>query len=265
MKKQEYSLITAARNEEKYIGSTIEAVISQTIKPLNWIIVSDCSTDNTDSIVNEYVDKYPFIRLERIDRDGHRDFASKSNALNLAFNKITNNNVDYVGNLDADITFKNNYYEEIITKFEENPYLGIGGGFIHEKYRGKFRSRSNNRTESVAGAVQLFRRKCYIDIGGYPALKYGGEDWYMEVTARMLGWECKSFRDITAYHHKLVANTLKAVIDDRIQDGRRDYTIGSHIIFEIIKSIGRWKDRPILLATLLRIFGYINQGFQNDQ
>ena len=39
-----YVVITAARNEAAFIGSTIEAIIVQTITPVKWIIVSDGST-----------------------------------------------------------------------------------------------------------------------------------------------------------------------------------------------------------------------------
>ena len=42
-----YVLITPARNEDEYIGKTIEAVIAQTIKPEKWVIISDGSTDKT--------------------------------------------------------------------------------------------------------------------------------------------------------------------------------------------------------------------------
>ena len=49
--KKEYVLITPARNEEIYIEKTIQSVISQTVLPQKWVIVSDSSTDNTDEIV----------------------------------------------------------------------------------------------------------------------------------------------------------------------------------------------------------------------
>ncbi|MCK4830926.1 glycosyltransferase family 2 protein, partial [bacterium] len=50
-----YVLITPARNEEDYIEKTIQSVISQTILPAKWVIVSDGSTDLTDEIVEKYI------------------------------------------------------------------------------------------------------------------------------------------------------------------------------------------------------------------
>ena len=46
-----YVLITPARNEEAFIEKTIQSVVSQTILPAKWVIVSDGSTDRTDEIV----------------------------------------------------------------------------------------------------------------------------------------------------------------------------------------------------------------------
>lgn len=42
--------MTAVRNEEAYLPGTIVSVLSQTILPKRWVIVSDGSTDGTDEI-----------------------------------------------------------------------------------------------------------------------------------------------------------------------------------------------------------------------
>ena len=60
-----YVVITPARNEEDFISMTIESMISQTIKPQKWVIVSDGSTDNTDEIVKTYISDNPWIELCR--------------------------------------------------------------------------------------------------------------------------------------------------------------------------------------------------------
>ena len=52
--KQKYVLITPARNEGDYIEKTIQSVISQKIKPVKWVIVSDGSTDDTVAIAQQY-------------------------------------------------------------------------------------------------------------------------------------------------------------------------------------------------------------------
>src|ERR1035441_9935437 len=43
-----YVLITPARNEADFIELTLKSVVSQTVRPLKWVIVSDGSTDGMD-------------------------------------------------------------------------------------------------------------------------------------------------------------------------------------------------------------------------
>ena len=70
-----YVLITPARNEEASIEKTIQSVISQTVKPLKWVIVSDGSTDRTDDIAKQYAAEYDFIEYTRLVSKTERDFA----------------------------------------------------------------------------------------------------------------------------------------------------------------------------------------------
>jgi len=58
----EYVLVTPARNEAALIEQTIQSVISQTILPKRWVIVSDGSTDDTDRIVETYQRFYPLLQ-----------------------------------------------------------------------------------------------------------------------------------------------------------------------------------------------------------
>ena len=75
--KKKYILITSARNEETLIEGTIISVIKQSLKPTQWIIVNDNSTDSTEEIIKKYLSEYSFIKLiNKKDRE-ERNFASK--------------------------------------------------------------------------------------------------------------------------------------------------------------------------------------------
>ena len=204
MLNRNYVLITAARNEEKYIEATIKSVLSQTILPKKWVIVSDGSTDHTDEIIKKYLANSRFIEFVRREPGSNQDsgFASKVFALNAGYELLKHGAYDYIGHLDADITFETDYYENVLKLFEQNPLLGIAGGFIFEQKQGNFVSRPYNTERSVAGGIQLFRREFYQVLGGLIPLKNGGEDWYAEVNARMKGWEVASFHNLHVFHHK---------------------------------------------------------------
>lgn len=55
------SVITPIYNSEKFIGKTIDSVISQTYKNFEIITVDDCSTDSSSQIIKAYQEKYSNI------------------------------------------------------------------------------------------------------------------------------------------------------------------------------------------------------------
>jgi len=250
-----YVLITAAYNEEPMISRTIDSVISQTIVPIRWVIVSDGSTDGTDEIIQSYCARYDFIQYLRLDQGNNRGVVSKVNALNLAYESLNHLKYDFLGNLDADVSFDQKYVETLLQKFQLSPTLGIAGGLVYEKYKEEFKCRISNSVTSVAHAAQLLRRKCYEDIGGYVALKYGGEDWYAEVNARMLGWRVEAFPDLMVKHHR-PTGAADWVLRHRFREGRMDFSVGSHPVFEFLKCARRIPESPIVVGSFTRLAGF---------
>ena len=257
MERGRYTLITAARNEEKFLRHPVESVLSQKILPQKWVIVSDGSTDRTDEIVKKYAAKHSFMEYLRRDVGGQKaDFASKVHALRMGCKCLRGIPYEYIGNLDADISLGDDYYEKTISRFQLNPKLGIAGGCIHEFDRGSFRSRTIYNPRSVPGAIQLFRRDCFEKIGGLVPVKCGGEDWIAETMARIHGWDVESFPDVKAWHHKGGAAT-RGVWRERWRQGGMDYAIGSHPLFEGMKCLVRVRQKPLLLGALVRMTGFV--------
>lgn len=263
MNELNYVLITAARNEEDYIEKTIQSVIKQTTTPSKWIIVSDGSTDKTDHIVGYYAKNTKFINFVRNTGDKIRNFGSQVRAIRKGYKILKNTAYDFIGNLDADVSFDDKYFENILAEFKKNKKLGLAGGFVYEKYKGVFISRKYNSIDSVAHAVQLFRQRCFVQIGGYVELPYGGADWIAEVTARMNGWQVRSFPELHVYHHRHTG-TSDGKLRGMLRQGMMDYSVGSNPLFELIKCMRRWGDRPIILACMFQYFGYLN-GFMQQK
>jgi glycosyltransferase involved in cell wall biosynthesis len=122
-----YVLITPARNEEAFIEKTIQSVIAQTILPKKWIIVSDGSTDRTDNIVAHFTEKYPWIELVRMPEHRDRQFAAKVHCFNAGYSRLQELDYEIIGNLDADISFEEDYFEFLLEKFAMMPGLGVAG------------------------------------------------------------------------------------------------------------------------------------------
>ena len=252
-----YVLITAAYNEEDYIGKTIQSVLAQNLLPKHWIIVSDGSADRTDEIIKRYSSKHEFIQYIRIEKKKQsHNFASKVCALNTGYNIIKKYDFDFIGHLDADITFyDSHYYELILDKFLNHNKLGIAGGYIYENNQGQFKSRPFNSVDSVAGGIQVFRRECYEDIAGFLPLEFGGEDWYAEVVARMKGWKVKAFPELHVLHHKPTLQ-IKGRLSEGFRQGSMDYSLGSDPVFEIFKCLYRLKKKSHILFAFFRLCGF---------
>ena len=122
-----YTLITPARNEEDNIGRTILAMITQTVLPHKWVIVSDGSTDRTDAIIQGYLADYPWIEYVRMPEHRDRQFAAKVHCFNAGYERLKGLEWQIVGNLDADITFDKDYFSFLMDKFAEDATLGVAG------------------------------------------------------------------------------------------------------------------------------------------
>jgi poly-beta-1,6-N-acetyl-D-glucosamine synthase len=253
---KELVLITAACNEGAYIERTIKSVLGQTLLPNKWIIISDGSVDDTDEIIKRHAARNNWIEYFRMDSEGRpRSFVSKVHALNEGHEKLKGLHYDFIGHIDADLSFDGRYFENILDQFMRNPNLGLAGGYVHEEHKGVFKSRKTNSPHSVAGGTQIYRRGCYESIGKFIPLETGGEDWYAEIMARMGGWEVRAFPEFIVYHHK-PAGSSKELLRDGFRGGVMDFCMGSHPLFEIFKCLRRIQEKPYLLGAFLRLTGF---------
>lgn len=255
MKNFLYVLLTAAKNEEDFIKKTIESVISQSILPVKWVIVSDASKDGTDDIIKEYASKYNFIELVRATDQAKRNFASKAFALNIGYEYLKEINYDFIGILDADVSFSPSYYETMLNKFLLDEKLGITGGVFYDFENGKF-YKVTPRYHSVRGAVQLFRRRCYEDIDLWVPLATGGIDAYAELGARQYGWKVRTFDDEEVFHHRLTGTASSNLIRARFRTGISEYSLGFYPVFQAMKCLSRLNEKPYIIGTLMVFSGF---------
>jgi poly-beta-1,6-N-acetyl-D-glucosamine synthase len=249
-----YVLITPARNEAAFIEQTINSVLAQTVRPLKWVIVSDGSTDGTDEIVAKNAADYHWIELVRLPERRERHFAGKVHAFNAGYSKVADFDYDVIGNLDADITFDEKYFEFLLEKFAANPKLGVAGTPFREdssQYDYRFTS-----IEHVSGACQLFRRDCFKEVGGYIPIKIGGIDLTAVLTARMKGWQTRSFPEKTCIHHRQMGTAKQNALMVAFRGGKGDYMLGSHPLWEFSRCIYQLSRRPVLLGGMFRLAGF---------
>jgi glycosyltransferase involved in cell wall biosynthesis len=254
-----YVLITPARNEEKFIGNTIRSVAAQTMRPVRWLIVSDGSTDGTDEIARGCAAEHDWIELLRMPERAERNFAAKAHCVNAAYDRLRATSFDVVGNLDADVTFEADYFEFLLNQFASNAKLGVAGTpYVEDGIKPDEHNLSGSvgNFNHVSGPCQMFRRDCFEAIGGYIPIKLGAVDWVAVTTARMKGWETKSFLGKTYFHHRKMGTAECGPLAARFRYGRKAYYVGGHPLWEILRGFFQMRESPRVLGGLWFLAGY---------
>ncbi len=116
---KKYIIITPVKNEEKYIRYTLDSVTTQTILPEEWIVVDDGSSDNTSLIVEEYISKFNWISLIRLNTKEEQRMGGNKvvRAFNAGYKFIKNKDWDFVVKLDGDLSLPDDYFEKIFSAF----------------------------------------------------------------------------------------------------------------------------------------------------
>ncbi len=251
-----YVLITPAHNEQEFIERTLGSVVKQTVLPLKWVIVDDRSTDDTGEIVAGYAAKYPFIKLLTKTSGSERNTASKVHAINMGIAYLNKFDYDFIGNLDADVSFNAVYFEKLLDIFSKDKSLGIIGGRIYQQYDDQL-IETKASYESVAGAVQLFRKKCFEEIDGYLPLVGGLEDAVAELSARYYSWKTRSIKGMVVVHHRELGTVNRSIWQARFNDGINEYVTGYSYSYHLLRLCYYLTESPVILGSLVAFTGYI--------
>jgi hypothetical protein len=184
-----------------------------------------------------------------------RHFAGKVYAFNAGQERCKGLDYEVIGNLDSDVSLDKDHFEFLLSKFKDDPLLGVAGTVFREEGY-------NSGTDSlegqfyVSGQCQLFRRKCFEDIDGYFANKAGGIDWIAVTTARMKGWKTRSFNEKSFFHHRHLGTAERSVVSASFAYGQKDYILGGHPVWELFRIVYRMKKRPYIVDGLALGLGY---------
>ena len=104
------SVIVPCCNVERYAEKCINSIISQTYKNIEIILVDDCSTDSTLSILKKFENKDSRVRVvERIKNEG------RSECRNSGIRVATG---DLLAFVDGDDTLESNAFEKIANRYD---------------------------------------------------------------------------------------------------------------------------------------------------
>ena len=229
-------------------------MVAQTARPLRWVIVSDGSTDGTDEIVGKYAADHKWIELIRMPERAGRTSLERSTLSTQGGLEQRVCRYDVIGNLDADVSFGEEHFRLLVSKFAEDPQLGVVGAPFREgsfQYDYRF-----TNVENVWGGCQLFRKECFEDIGGYRPVPGGCIDHIAVVSARMQGWKTRTFTGTVSIHHRTMGTAQNGGLKAKFKYGAKDYSVGNHPLWELFRALYQMKQRPFVIGGLALAVGY---------
>ena len=115
------SIVVPVYNCEKFIDYTIKTVLNQTYQNWELLLVDDCSTDNSISIINGYVAEDNRIKLIKLEKNSGAAVARNEG--------MKNAKGKYIAFLDSDDLWNENKLEKQINFMKKNKYVFTYTGY----------------------------------------------------------------------------------------------------------------------------------------
>ena len=249
-----YVIITPVRDEEQYIESTIASLRCQTVKPRQWVVVDDGSTDRTGTILDRHAAECPWMHVvHRPNRGFRKAGGGVIEAFYAGCRELRHNDWQFIVKLDGDLTLPENYFEKCFEHFANDPKLGLGGGDLYHEIDGREKLEANPKFH-VRGATKIYRRACWEAIGGL--CQAPGWDTIDEVKANMLGWRSRSFSDLHVLHHRFTGSA-EGLLRDRIKKGVACYVSGYHPLYFAAVCVSRLLQKPYITGSAAICYGFL--------
>jgi glycosyltransferase involved in cell wall biosynthesis len=194
-----YYVIIPAHNEAAFIRNTLDSLVKQTLKPKKVVVVNDHSTDETASIIADYLTKDSFfLQLDTTSVAEHMP----GGKVIAAFNKglaLLDENYDFMVKLDADIILPENYFKTIAEVFRKDQKIGVAGGFIYEQDAKEIWQLIHPMNKAhVRGAFKAYSKACFKAIGGLQCAM--GWDTVDELLAQYHGFKIHTDDSLKVKH-----------------------------------------------------------------
>jgi glycosyltransferase involved in cell wall biosynthesis len=247
-----YAIVTPARNERENLARLARSVVAQEHRPERWVIVDDGSDDGMDAVARSLEREHDWI-VALDSGQGSEELAEgrRRGRDLLAFHAGLRvlPAVDVFVKVDADTSFDDGYFAELLRRFAEQPDLGIAGGCCYELQDGRW-ERIKVADTHPRGASRAYRWALLEDVFALePELGWDGVD---EVMAELRGYRTAGFRDIGFRHHRKVGER-----EGRLRAGaalgRQAWYMGYRPSYLMLRALYRARENA---ASLAMVWGY---------
>ncbi|WP_017326082.1 glycosyltransferase family 2 protein [Synechococcus sp. PCC 7336] len=250
------AIISPVRNEAEFIAGTLQSVVNQTVRPMEWLIVDDGSTDATAEIVRAFADEHDWIRLvSKPDRGGRSVGPGVVETFYFGYEHLQSKDYDFICKLDGDVEFGPHYFATLLELFAADRYLGAASGKPFQQ-AGDRLVEERSSDEMVAGMINFYRRDCFEAIGGFVReVHWDGIAFHR---ARMAGWRTCSLRhpELNFIHKRVMGSSHKHVLVGRLRWGRGQYFMGTHPLYIFAIGLYRLWEKPSVVGGLTIVAGY---------
>ncbi|MCC9061723.1 glycosyltransferase family 2 protein [Flavobacterium piscisymbiosum] len=198
------SIIIPCYNSEATLGATLNSVMQQEFQDWEALIINDGSTDDTEK-----------ISLEWVNKDSKFKYFSKGNeglgkTRNFGINKAKG---IYILPLDSDNLIEKDFTKDAIKAFGNNPEIGVVYG--HAEYFGQKTGiwkvddyqLDKILVHNYIDACAIYKKKIWQDVNGYDEnMPYQGhEDWEFWVALGNINVQFQHLNKVTFKY--FVSNT----------------------------------------------------------
>jgi len=177
------SVIMPTYNREELVGRSIKSVLDQSYKNFEFIIINDCSTDNTEKIVEDYQKKDKRIKYLK-NKDNLGIVKSLNNGLRIAQG-------EYIARVDDDDAWidekKLEKQIDFLNKHQEYVLIGTGSIAVFESKGLRIKNSKPEKDEDIRKKMLLncpflhpsvvFRKEAIDKIGFYDESLERAEDY----------------------------------------------------------------------------------------
>jgi glycosyltransferase involved in cell wall biosynthesis len=183
------SVILPNYNHARYIGRQLNALLSQSVRPLEVIVIDDGSTDDSVEVIGRFAKDDPIVRLVRNERN--------LGVIATVIRALKECQGDFVTGVAADDVVAPGCFERIMRLIDGFPQAGIYFGQLQAMYQSEGASdfkegpifKASRWTEETyaspesflndylevepcyhsPSASTVYRKRCFEEIGGYRA------------------------------------------------------------------------------------------------
>jgi len=257
-----YVLISPCRNEANFLQQTLDTVIDQSIRPTNWIIIDDGSTDETPQILAEYASRHDWIKIvTRSDRGKRAVGPGVIEAFYSGYETINPDDYDYLCKLDLDLRLPPRYFEILMARMEANQRIATCSGKAYIEANGRLVNERHGDDTSL-GMTKFYRVSCFKAIGGFVReVMWDGIDCHC---CRMKGWIACSWDEpeLRFVHLRPMGSSQQSIYTGRMRHGYGQYFMGTGLLFMTASAVFRINDKPYVLGSLAILWGWIRSALQ---